>query len=189
MENLAGWVAPIATMIAAMMTAANLGPRFTGWGFVVFLVGSIAWSTVGFATGQQNLLLTNIFLSLVNGVGIWRWLGREARLGDGARSARHKAGREAVPDLFAISGIEGRPLIGADGQRIGEVAGAMAECDSGRLAYLVVRFGGMGGVGEEYRGIDWGDARAKGDAFRTDLDAAGLKALPPLDPADWPARL
>jgi hypothetical protein len=30
---MAGWVAPAATMIAAMMTAANLGARVIGWGF------------------------------------------------------------------------------------------------------------------------------------------------------------
>ena len=54
MEDIAGWVAPIATMIAAMMTAANLGPRVTGWGFVVFTVGSIAWSTVAIATDQPT---------------------------------------------------------------------------------------------------------------------------------------
>ena len=43
--DIAGWIAPIATAIAAIMTASNLGTRVTGWGFVVFAVGSIAWIT------------------------------------------------------------------------------------------------------------------------------------------------
>ena len=55
MIEIAEWVAPIATMIAALMTAANLGPRVTGWGFVVFTVGAIAWAAIGLATGQSNL--------------------------------------------------------------------------------------------------------------------------------------
>lgn len=38
-EAVAAWVAPVATMIAAVMTAANLGARVTGWGFVVFVIG------------------------------------------------------------------------------------------------------------------------------------------------------
>ncbi|WP_366499360.1 hypothetical protein [Sphingopyxis sp.] len=59
-----------------MMTASNLGARITGWGFAVFTIGSICWSLVGFWSGQTHLVATNVFLTLVNLVGIWRWLGR-----------------------------------------------------------------------------------------------------------------
>jgi Na+/phosphate symporter len=72
LEDIAGWVAPAATMIAAVMTAANLGARVTGWGFVVFVIGSISWSIVGISSGQSNLLWTNGFLTLVNAMGVWR---------------------------------------------------------------------------------------------------------------------
>ena len=40
MDNLAIWVAPIATTLAALMTASNLGSRITGYGFIVFTIGS-----------------------------------------------------------------------------------------------------------------------------------------------------
>ena len=70
MVEIAEWLALGATMIAAMMTAAILGARVTGWGFVVFTVGSITWSFIGTATGQQPLLITNGFLTIVNLVGI-----------------------------------------------------------------------------------------------------------------------
>lgn len=79
MDLLEGWIAPAATMIAAMMTAANLGPRVTGWGFIVFAVGSVCWSLVGATNGQTGLLLTNLFLTGVNLVGARRWLGRWER--------------------------------------------------------------------------------------------------------------
>lgn len=72
MGDIAGWVAPVATMIAAIMTAANLGARVTGWGFVVFVIGSVSWSIVGISSGQNNLLWTNGFLTLVNVIGVWR---------------------------------------------------------------------------------------------------------------------
>ena len=42
MESIATWVAPIATTIAALMTASNLGSRITGYGFIVFTIGSLA---------------------------------------------------------------------------------------------------------------------------------------------------
>ena len=47
MEDIIAWVATVATIIAALMTASNLGPRITGYGFVVFTVGSLAWLALG----------------------------------------------------------------------------------------------------------------------------------------------
>lgn len=87
MEQIANWVAPIATTIAAIMVAANLGTRLTGYGFIVFSVGSIAWMAIGWYTDQANLVWQNAFLLLVNIVGIWRWLGLRARYEKGAQVA------------------------------------------------------------------------------------------------------
>lgn len=87
METAANWVAPIATTLAAIMVAANLGTRITGYGFIVFSVGSIAWIVIGALTDQPNLLWQNVFLLVVNIVGIWRWLGIRARYEKGAGAA------------------------------------------------------------------------------------------------------
>ncbi|MDO9488205.1 MAG: hypothetical protein Q7J32_07510 [Sphingomonadaceae bacterium] len=87
MEQAANWVAPIATTIAAIMVAANLGARLTGYGFIVFSIGSIAWMAVGWFNGQANLVWQNVVLLLVNLVGIWRWLGLRARYEKGAQVA------------------------------------------------------------------------------------------------------
>jgi hypothetical protein len=107
MVEVAGWIAPVATMIAAMMTAANLGSRVTGWGFVVFLMGAVAWSIVAIATNQSNLLWSNVFLGLVDVIGIWRWLGRRAALDDGAAKAIAASDRKGVPTLFPITARSG----------------------------------------------------------------------------------
>jgi hypothetical protein len=190
MEDAAGWIAPIATMIAAMMTAANLGPRVTGWGFIVFTVGSLAWSTVAITTGQANLLWTNGFLTFVNLVGIWRWLGREAKYDDGAQAARsHSHMKAAAPTLFPIAEVAGRALNGAGGEKIGQGVGAMAECGSGRIAYVVFAEGGIGGVGERLHALAWEDMEATDSAFVTKLDAAAFAALPEIDPQCWPAEM
>ena len=87
MEMIASWVAPVATTIAALMTASNLGTRITGWGFAVFLIGSIAWGILGLVTDQPSLVWQNVILSILNLFGIWRWLGRQARIEEGARIA------------------------------------------------------------------------------------------------------
>lgn len=183
MDEIAGWVAPAATMVAACMTAANLGARFTGWGFVVFLVGSIAWTVVAFGTGQQNLLATNAFLTLVNAVGIWRWLGRRAKFDDAAHAEQTRSEHGRGADLFAVSKLDGMAVKGRDGAVLASVVDAMTACGDGRVDYLIVREGGVGGVGETLRRLDWDAANVCGGAVETKLDAAGLARLPELSPA------
>src|SRR5206468_3053614 len=87
MADSISWVATIATVIAASMTAANLGTRITGYGFCVFLVGSLAWLATGLSTDQPALTWTNVVLTVLNIFGIWRWLGRQAKVEEGARTA------------------------------------------------------------------------------------------------------
>ncbi len=187
-EDLAGWIAPIATMLAAMITAANLGSRVTGWGFVVFLVGSIGWVAVAALSHQPNLLWSNLFLSVVNVVGIWRWLGRQAKLDDGARAASARSKSADAPTLFPAAMLQDQALAGAGGETIGRVAGAMVECASGRVAYVVVGEGGMAGVAEKLHMLGWDQLRVAGDSLRCDLSAAALAALPPVAPEQWPER-
>lgn len=153
MEEAAGLIAPAATMIAAMMTAANLGARVTGSGFVVFTLGSLAWSVVGFTSGQANLLATNLFLTLVNLVGIWRWLGRQRGYEDGARRAAKRSRIAASPSLFAASALGGLPVSDIRGEVVGQAVDAMIECESGCLSYVVVASGGLGGIDETLRAV------------------------------------
>ena len=90
MESIANWAAPVFTTLAAIIVAANLGSRITGWGFAVFSLGSIAWMIVAATTGQANLLWQNAFLLAINLFGIWRWLGLRARYEKGAGAATAK---------------------------------------------------------------------------------------------------
>ena len=47
MAEILPWIATVATIIGAFLTAANLGARVTGSGFAVFLAGSLAWLATG----------------------------------------------------------------------------------------------------------------------------------------------
>jgi PRC-barrel domain len=188
LTTIAEYVAPIATMLAACMTAANLGPRVTGWGFVVFTVGSLAWSAVAVASGQQNLLLTNAFLTLVNAVGIWRWLGRIARFADGAKAAEKKSEAGDTPTLVNIGAIEGRAIVDRSDQKIGSAVGLMAAVDSGKVAYIVVGLGGIGGLGERLVALPWDVVDLSEQTGVAKISERELAALPDLDPADWPTH-
>ena len=91
MEQIASWVAPIATTIAALMVAINAGSKITGYGFIVFCVGSIAWALVGWATDQMNLVWQNAILLVINLIGVWQWLGLRARYEKGAQAATERS--------------------------------------------------------------------------------------------------
>lgn len=185
MESIATWVAPIATTFAALMTASNLGSRVTGWGFVVFTIGSLAWLLLGISTGQSNLLWQNIILTALNLFGVWRWLGRQAKLEEGGAKAQEQS--EATPGeaLFPVSLLTKAKLIATDGTELGACVDAMAGCDHGSLAYLVVTSGGVGGVGETVRRLDWADAKVDGDCVSTRLDQRRFDALKQLAKDDW----
>lgn len=187
MLSVAGWIAPAATMIAAIMTAANLGARVTGWGFAVFSVGALAWIVVAAATGQQNLLWSNAFLLLVDIVGIWRWLGRRARYDAAAEQASVRSAEAAAPTLFALAGLEGMPIRSTTGEIIATSVDAMASCDEGRIVYLVVREGGVGGVGERLHALGWDEVQVRDGAMVSRLSPALLARRPVLSAGEWPA--
>lgn len=185
---LAGWVAPIATMIAAMMTAANLGARVTGWGFITFTIGSIAWSVVAITTDQDNLLWTNGFLTVVNAVGIWRWLGRRARYDDGGQAATEKSAQAPSPTLFALGALSGRTVTGPDGLALGTIVDGMMRCPDAGLAYIIISQGGVGGIGESLRALTPDELCFGPDHVTSRIDAATLATRPTLAPDDWPVR-
>ncbi|WP_294391799.1 PRC-barrel domain-containing protein [uncultured Sphingomonas sp.] len=168
------------------MTAANLGPRVTGWGFVVFTIGAIAWVIVGIATNQQNLLISNAFLLLVDVVGVWRWLGRRARYDSGAEAARQESVSAPTADLFALSKLEGMPVRDGADRTIANVVEAMATCDRGSVSYLVVCEGGIGGVGERLHALRWSEVTVCDGYVRTRIDAAELATRTALEPGNWP---
>lgn len=184
--EIAGWIAPAATMLAAMMTAANLGARITGYGFVVFTVGSIAWSAVAIGTGQQNLLWTNGLLTVVNIIGVWRWLGREARYEEGGQRAGERSAVAPAPTLTPIGALHGAKLIGANGEQIGTVVEAMLRCADGALAYVVVREGGVGGLGERLHALDSSELTFFQDHIAARLTGEELARRPLLEKERWP---
>jgi hypothetical protein len=178
MADIAGWIALAATCVAALMTAANLGARITGWGFVVFTVGAVAWIVVGYTTDQTQLLWSNIFLGLVDLFGIWRWLGRRTRFSDAARAEEKLSERRAGENLFSLAALDGMPVVGPQGEVIAYAVDAFAACAGGQIDYLIVREGGVAGVGETLRRLPWSNIRVGDKVLNTDLAAAALTDLP-----------
>ena len=185
-ENIS-WIATVATIIAASMTAANLGSRVTGYGFAVFLVGSLAWLATGLMSGQPALVWTNVVLTILNIFGIWRWLGRQSRVEEGARTAAEASEVTPGETLFPISLLTRAPIDCA-GEEVGHCIDAMAGCASGRLNYLVVSQGGVAGVGETLRRLPWRGARVERERVAVSMPAAEFDRLDELARDQWPGR-
>ncbi|WP_439534753.1 PRC-barrel domain-containing protein [Polymorphobacter sp.] len=176
-------------MIAAVMTASNLGARMTGWGFVVFTLGSLSWIMVGLDSDQSNLVATNIFLTLVNAIGIWRWLGRQARYESVGESAEKAGKSPVVVSVFPATALVGRPILDDGGEKLAEVVEAIIACDTGTIQHVVVRFGGVAGVGEQIVALPLADLTIDSEAIRTRLNQQALTDLPRLDERLWPRLL
>jgi len=184
MADIFSWAATGLTIVAALMTAANLGARVTGYGFLVFTIGALCWIAVGFLTSQPALLWTNIVLLFVDAFGVWRWLGRQARVEEGARTAAQASAAEPTETLFPVSLLTSAAVL-RDGSEIGQCVDAMAGCGSGKLGYVVVSQGGVAGVGETLRRLPWSSARVEEEKL---VSAVAIDQLEELERDEWPAR-
>lgn len=187
MADLLSWLATVATITAACMTASNLGSRVTGYGFAVFTIGSILWLATGLLTDQPALAWTNVVLTFLNSFGVWRWLGRQAAVEEGGRAAAKASEEMPGEALFPVSMLVHAPVrCGAN--ELGNCIDAMAGCESGKLAYIVVSEGGVAGVGETFRRLPWRQVQVEGDAVLSRLNEKEFCRLEQLTKNEWPAR-
>jgi hypothetical protein len=187
MADTISWIATVATIVAASITASNLGARITGYGFAVFTIGALCWIAVGALTYQPALMWTNVVLTALDLFGVWRWLGRQASVEEGARSAADASELTPGEALFPIS-LLSRAVVVSGATELGRCVDAMAGCSSGRLDYVVVSHGGVAGLGETLRRLPWGDAKVEGETVFVGLSASQFANLRELQREEWPGR-
>jgi hypothetical protein len=187
MPDTISWVATVATILAASITASNLGPRITGYGFAVFTLGALCWIAVGALTHQPALMWTNVVLTVLDIFGIWRWLGRQASVEEGGRSAAEASEETPGEALFPISLLSRAP-VSSDETELGHCIDAMAGCSSGRLSYVVVSQGGVAGVGETFRKLPWSAATVDDEKVVVRMNKGFFERLEELPRDEWPAR-
>jgi len=74
MEDVLGYTAMAAGVVAAVIISADLSRRATGYAFVLFAFSSVIWVAVGYLQGEPPILIQNVILTLVNVFGVYRWL-------------------------------------------------------------------------------------------------------------------
>jgi hypothetical protein len=73
-EELLRWLGAFFTIVPGLFIAARLPDLFVGWAFVGLSVGSLIWIAVALLSGDTALLAQNIAITMINSVGIYRWL-------------------------------------------------------------------------------------------------------------------
>ena len=72
-----------AATLAALVVSLNLGRRWTGWAFVVFVTSSIALIGWGFVQSDTaGIGWQNIALLIINAIGVYRYLILKEKPGD-----------------------------------------------------------------------------------------------------------
>ncbi|TZG26431.1 hypothetical protein [Sphingomonas montanisoli] len=72
------WYGAVAGAVAALIVSLDLGRRWTGIGFVIFVTSSIALVLWGFLGPEAKGIGTqNIILFVINLIGVYRYLIRK----------------------------------------------------------------------------------------------------------------
>lgn len=93
------------------------------------------------------------------------------------------------PEVMAASSMQGEYVVNTRDESVGEILDIMIDVPSGRVAYAVLSFGGVLGIGDKLFAIPWSALVLDADrqCFVLDIDKERLKAAPGFDKDHWPS--
>jgi len=93
------------------------------------------------------------------------------------------------PSLMSSSSLDGNDVYNAQGEDLGDVKDFMIDMRTGRIAYAVLSFGGLLGMGDKLFAVPWSALALDTENKRFTLDVAqsALKDAPGFDKDHWPA--
>lgn len=59
-------------VLGAVLMSANIS--YSGYAYLFWLVSSVAWILYGKAENNENIMLMNMVFTLLNLIGIYRWI-------------------------------------------------------------------------------------------------------------------
>ncbi len=109
----------------------------------------------------------------------------------GARIVQRQADDHSGPgpDVMAAETLQGDDVINLQGEKLGSIEDIMLDVSSGKVAYAVLSFGGMLGMGDKLFAIPWGALTLDADrkCFVLDVPKDRLQQAPGFDKDHWPA--
>jgi sporulation protein YlmC with PRC-barrel domain len=93
------------------------------------------------------------------------------------------------PYIMAADTLEGNKVVNLEGDDLGSISEIMIDVPKGRIAYAVLSFGGILGMGDKLFAVPWNalilDADEK--CFILNVDKQVLKNAPGFDKDHWPS--
>lgn len=92
------------------------------------------------------------------------------------------------PQIMAADTLEGNRVLNPQGEHLGTVQHIMIDVPQGRIAYAVLSFGGMLGMGDKLFALPWSALVLDTDqkCFVLDIAKDRLKQAGGFDKNDWP---
>lgn len=93
------------------------------------------------------------------------------------------------PEVMAADTLQGDKVVNASGEDLGNIEDIMLDVRSGRVAYAVLSFGGVMGIGDKLFAIPWEALTLDADreCFVLDIEKERLKDAPGFDKDHWPS--
>ena len=116
---------------------------------------------------------------------------KQAELQQVSQKASNELAQEANKSMQQVSRaskITGAKVKNTTGDSLGDIMDLVIDPDKGQVAYAVVAFGGVFGVGDKLFAIPWRALHWTADKefYVLDLDKATLKNAPGFDKKHWP---
>jgi sporulation protein YlmC with PRC-barrel domain len=93
------------------------------------------------------------------------------------------------PEVMAADTLQGNDVINTQSEKLGSIEDIMIDVRTGRVAYAVLSFGGILGLGEKLFAIPWGALTLDTDrkCFVLDVPKERLEQAPGFDKDHWPS--
>lgn len=93
------------------------------------------------------------------------------------------------PEIMGASTLNGDAVVNAAGDDLGHIEEIMLDVERGRVAYAVLSFGGILGVGNKLFAVPWGALTLDTDreCFILDVSKEKLESAPGFDKTHWPS--
>lgn len=93
-----------------------------------------------------------------------------------------------VPQVISASTVKGDTVVNPQGEELGKIEEIMIDLDKGMVAYAVLSFGGILGIGDKLFAIPWEALSKKPDehSFVLGVDKKTLENAPCFDKDRWP---
>ncbi len=66
------WVGCFTGLCGASLLSLN--NRYSGWGFVLFLLSNVAWIAFGLMSHANGMVVMQVGFTATSLMGVWRWL-------------------------------------------------------------------------------------------------------------------